>query len=93
MSLHVLAYNLKRAMQILGIAPLMAAIEGLNALFSVASTSIIRALPDYSPPAQPFTTPYLERFRTASTHSRLRRVAGIGQLDPVALFGTAASRC
>ena len=27
MSLHVLAYNLKRAMQILGIAPLMAAIR------------------------------------------------------------------
>jgi transposase len=28
MSLHVLAYNMKRAMQILGIAPLMAAIRG-----------------------------------------------------------------
>jgi hypothetical protein len=27
MSLHVLAYNLKRAMQVLGIAPLMAAIR------------------------------------------------------------------
>ena len=28
MSLHVLAYNIKRAMQILGIAPLVAAIRG-----------------------------------------------------------------
>jgi transposase len=28
MSLHVLAYNMKRAMQILGIAPLAAAIRG-----------------------------------------------------------------
>jgi len=28
MSLHVLAYNMKRAMQIFGIAPLVAAIRG-----------------------------------------------------------------
>jgi transposase len=32
MSLHVLAYNLKRAMQILGTVPLMMAMRASNAL-------------------------------------------------------------
>ena len=77
MSLHVLAYNLKRVIAILGAGPLMAGDAGLrrHPKSSRHSTGPQRSDDQKPPPARPCAD-HQQRFCTASTQSGLSRSVG-----------------
>ena len=89
MSLHVLAYNFKRLMAILGIANMMNAIRAYALFFDATK----RAMADYLSSCDGKAEEAIRRCTTLHDHPKLAPECANGAWRPVLCFYTAWSEC
>ena len=90
MSLHVLAYNLKRVMQIFGVKPLIAAMRGVTRAYASSSVrAISRLVPAFSHGLDRGRPPLIRRSPSARARSfatKVRSKAGMVRITNGALI-------